>query len=164
VRIIPLTAAPPRGKKQTSCFSSSQKQTHARYCEVQDFPAYSKSSFVGSILFKVAGKEFILGMISGAPTTVVFRSNRQSRITRLSISKFGKGHASHCRLSNLPSVTQGSKLPVRLKKAKIFDSMSKISRVSCQILAVVEMSNRFFRSRITPSVDLNEILQYANKK
>jgi hypothetical protein len=79
----------------------------------------------------------------------------------LSISKFGKGHASRGRLSNLPRVTQGSKLPVRPQKAKIFDSMSKISLVSRQILAVVEMSNWFFGSRVTPSVDLNEILQYT---
>jgi hypothetical protein len=40
--------------------------------------------------------------------------------------------------------------------------MSKISVVSRQILAVVEMSNWFFGSRVTPSVDLNEILQYLN--
>jgi hypothetical protein len=39
--------------------------------------------------------------------------------------------------------------------------MSKISLVSRQILDVVEMSNWFFGSRITPSVDLNEILQYS---
>jgi hypothetical protein len=38
--------------------------------------------------------------------------------------------------------------------------MSKISLVSRQILAVVEMMNWFFGSRVTPSVDLNEILQY----
>jgi hypothetical protein len=38
--------------------------------------------------------------------------------------------------------------------------MSKISLASRQILAVVEMSKWFFGSRVTPSVDLNEILQY----
>jgi hypothetical protein len=38
--------------------------------------------------------------------------------------------------------------------------MSKTWPVSRQILAVVEMSNWFFGSRVTPSVDLNEILQY----
>jgi hypothetical protein len=54
--------------------------------------------------------------------------------TPLSISKFGKGHVSRGHLSNLPSVTQGSKLPVRPRKAKIFVSMSKISLVSkCRI-------------------------------
>jgi hypothetical protein len=92
-----------------------------------------------------------------------FKTKADSHASRtpLSISKFGKGHASRGRLSNLPSVTQGSKLPVRPQKAKIFISMSKISLVSRQILAVVEMLNWFFGSRVTPSVDLNEILQYS---
>jgi hypothetical protein len=39
--------------------------------------------------------------------------------------------------------------------------MLKISLVSRHILAVVEMSNWFYGSRVTPSVDLNEILQYC---
>lgn len=79
--------------------------------------------------------------------------------TPLSIAKFGRGHASRRRLSNLSSVTQGLKLAVRCKKAQLFVPMSKISLVSRQILAVVEMSNWFFESRITLGVDLNEILQ-----
>jgi hypothetical protein len=59
-----------------------------------------------------------------------------------------------------PGRHTGLKIAYKTPKAKIFDSMSKISLVSRQILAVVEMSNWFFGSRVTPSVDLNEILQY----
>jgi hypothetical protein len=57
--------------------------------------------------------------------------------TPLSIAKFGRGHASRWQLSNLPSITQDSKLTVtvRCKKAQIFVLMSKISLVSRQILA-----------------------------
>jgi hypothetical protein len=79
----------------------------------------------------------------------------------LSISKFGKGHASCGRLSKPPKHHTGLKIACKTQKAKIFDSTSKISLVSRQILAVVEMSNWFFGSRVTPRVDLNEILQYT---
>jgi hypothetical protein len=49
-----------------------------------------------------------------------------------------------------------------VQKTPNFRSDVENSLVSRKILAVVEMSKWFFWSRVTPGVDLNEILQYSS--
>ena len=82
---------------------------------------------------------------------------RHAPLCRYRISVEVTRHAAVCRTSRASYRAQICLQDP--KKAQIFDSISKFSLVSRQILAVVEMSNWFFGSRVTPSVDLNEILQ-----
>jgi hypothetical protein len=97
--------------------------------------------------------------------TVEFHSNRQSRVTHPPIDiEIWQGSRVTQAFVEPPEHHTGLKIACKTqksnKRAKIFVSMSKISLMSRQILAVVEMSNWFFGSRVKPSVDLNEILQY----
>jgi hypothetical protein len=62
--------------------------------------------------------------------------------TPLSITKFGRGHASLGPLLNLQVVTQVPKLPKKCKKDEIFGSNTEIFEVSRKNLAAAKMSNR----------------------
>jgi hypothetical protein len=70
-------------------------------------------------------------------------------------------HSGLCRTSKL------SRRPKNyLKTAKktiFFRENVEIWGVSREISLAVEMSNRYFRSRVTPPVDLNEILYYFDQ-
>jgi hypothetical protein len=79
--------------------------------------------------------------------------------TPLSVSKFGRGHASRGRLSYLPSVTWGPNLPEKCEKANFRLENRKFLLVSRQFFAGVEMSNRLNGSHITPRVNLNVKIQ-----
>jgi hypothetical protein len=76
----------------------------------------------------------------------------------LSISKFGRGHASRRPLSNLPGVTRCPKPPEKCKKVKFFPPQSEFLRNFGAVTRTsgrCRMSNWYFWSSVTPPVDLN---------
>jgi hypothetical protein len=77
--------------------------------------------------------------------TVVFRSNQQSRITHPPVDiEIWQGSRITRPFVKPPEHHTGLKIACKTQKSQNFDSMSKISLVSRQILVVVEMSNWFF--------------------
>jgi hypothetical protein len=94
--------------------------------------------------------------------TVVFRSNRQSRVTHPPINiEIWQGSRVTQPFVEPPKRHTELKIACKTPKSQNFRFDVENFMVSRQILAAVEMSNWFFGSRITPSGDLNEILQYS---
>jgi hypothetical protein len=92
--------------------------------------------------------------------TVVFRSNRQSRVTHPPIDiEIWEGSRVMRPFVEPPERHTGLEIACKTQKSRNFGFNVENFAGVTPILAVVEMSNWFFGSRVTPSVDLNEIVQ-----
>jgi hypothetical protein len=74
----------------------------------------------------------------------------------LSIAKFGRGHAGDFRISLRHTAL---KIGCKVKKSPNF--RSDVENFAGVTPKFGQMSKWFFESRVTPGVDLNEILQYG---
>ncbi|KAJ7633910.1 hypothetical protein DFH06DRAFT_1139828 [Mycena polygramma] len=87
--------------------------------------------------------------------------------SRRSHERFQSGADAHARRTSMPQKVKLEQIhlpchaPKKRPETKIFAPNIEISGVSRQISARIEMSKRLNQSRVTPPIDLNEIIQYT---